>query len=65
MTKCPIEDFKMKLDKFLQNVSDQPSVSGLTPGACTAQAVASNSILDQVKKVPGIDRSGYFVRDFN
>ena len=58
MTKCPIEDFKVKLDTFLENVPDQPSVSGLTPGACTAQAVASNSILDQLKKVPGVARRG-------
>ena len=43
----------MKLDQFLENFPDHPSVSGLTQGACTAQAVASNSNVDQVKKVPG------------
>ena len=58
MTKCPIEDFKMKLDKFLQKVPDQPSVSGLTPGVCTAQALASNSFMDQVRKVSGVDMRG-------
>ena len=36
MTKCGIEDFKMKLDKFLENVPDEPNVRGLVPGACTA-----------------------------
>ena len=51
MTKCGIEDFKMKLDKFLENVPDEPYVRGLVPGACTAEARPSNSIIDQVKMV--------------
>ena len=38
MTRCGIEDFKMKLDKFLKNVPDEPNVRGLVPGACTAEA---------------------------
>ena len=58
MTKCPLEDFKLKLDKFLEKVPDEPSVSGLTPAACTAEAVASNSILDQVRRVPGLRKRG-------
>ena len=51
MTRCGIEDFKMKLDKFLEIVPDEPSVRGLVPRACTADARPSNSILDQVKMV--------------
>ena len=51
MTRCSIDDFKMKLDKFLEGIPDEPSVRGLTPGACTAEARASNSLLDQVRRV--------------
>ena len=51
MTRCGIEDFKMKLDKFLENVPDEPNVRGLVHGACTADAKPSNSILDQGKVV--------------
>ena len=49
MTRCGIEDFKMKLDNFLENVPD--NMRGLVPGACTAVARPSNSIIDQVKMV--------------
>ena len=51
MTRCSIDEFKMKLDKFLEGIPDEPSVRGLTPGACTAEARASNSLLDQVRRV--------------
>ena len=47
MTKCSIDDFKMKLDKFLEGIPD----GGLPPGACTAEARASTSLLDQVRRV--------------
>ena len=50
LTKCSIEDFKMALDKYLENIPDEPSVSGLTPGGCTAEARASNSLLDQTRR---------------
>ena len=42
MTICGIENFKMKLDKFLENVPDEPNVRGLVPGACTAEARPSD-----------------------
>ena len=48
--KCSIEDFKMALDKYLEKIPDEPNVSGLTPGGCTAEARASNSLLDQTKR---------------
>ena len=50
MTKCSLEDFKMALDSYLAKVPDEPSVSGLTPGGCTPEARASNSLLDQAKR---------------
>ena len=50
-TKCSVNEFKMKLDKFLEGIPDEPSVSGLTPGACTLEARASNSLVDQVRRV--------------
>ena len=52
MTKCPLEDFKAALDQYLERVPDEPSMRGLTPGACTAEARPSNSILDQGKRSP-------------
>ena len=51
MTKRSLEDFKMALDSYLTKVPDEPSVSGLTPGGCTPEARASNSLLDQAKRI--------------
>ena len=51
MTRCGIDDFKIKLDKFLENVPDEPNVRGLVPRAFTPDDRPSNSILDQVKMV--------------
>ena len=34
-TGCSIDDFKRKLDKFLERVADEPDVRGLTPEAVT------------------------------
>ena len=51
MTKCAIDEFKMKLDHFLEKLPDEPSVSGLIPVACTSEARPSNSILDQVNRI--------------
>ena len=50
-TKCSVDEFKMKLDKYLEGIPDEPSMSGLTPGACTLEARASNSLVDQVRRV--------------
>ena len=41
----------MKLDKFLESIPDEPNVGGLTPGACTLEARASNSLVDQARRV--------------
>ena len=51
ITNCAVDDFKIKHDKFLESIADEPNTSGLTPGACTAEARASNSLVDQVKMV--------------
>ena len=37
-------------DKYLETVPDEPNVNGLTPGGCTEEARASNSLLDQTKR---------------
>ena len=52
MTRCSLDDFKLALTK----VPDEPSVSGLTPGGCTPEA--SNSILDQAKRINLAGRGG-------
>ena len=51
MTKCSIDEFKTKLDKFLESIPDEPNMRGLTPGACTMEARASNSLVDQIRRV--------------
>ena len=51
MTKCTVEEFKAKLDTFLEKVPDEPSMRGLVPAAFTADARPSNSILDQVRRI--------------
>ena len=55
ITKCPLEDFKMALDVFLETVPDEPRVSGLTPGGC-AESGPSNSLLHQVRRAAGVSR---------
>ena len=63
MTKCPLDEFKLALDNYLSKIPDEPNVSGLTPGGCTAEARAFNSILDQSKRIPltGHGMEGYIV----
>ena len=53
MTKCSIAEFKEELDKYLMTIPDEPSVSGLTPSASTADAQPSNSLLHQRPLQPG------------
>ena len=53
MTKCPLEDFNMKLDKYLSRIPDEPSVDGLTLAGCTSEARPSSWILDQARRLPG------------
>ena len=51
MTKCSLGEFRMALSIYLYKITEDPSVSGLTPRGCTAEARASNSILDQCKRI--------------
>ena len=46
-TKCSIDD-----------IPDEPSVKDLTPLGCTSEARPSNSILNQIGRVPGLQRRG-------
>ena len=48
-SKCAVslDDFKEKLDQYLESISDQPRIDGLSPG------VATNSILHQTKRGQG------------
>ena len=56
MTKVSVDDFKEKVDKYLENIPDEPHVDGLIPSGCNLfSAAPSNSILDQVR---GIRRPG-------
>ena len=57
-SKCSTDDFKMKLDKYLERVPDEPNVSGLTPGGSTTDDRPSNSILDQLRRVQGSSVDG-------
>ena len=47
MTKCSLDIFKEKLDKYLEIVPDEPSVAGLTPATCSPDGRPSNSLLHQ------------------
>ena len=59
ITKCEIDEFKMKLDKYLELVPDEPNVRGLIPGASDSNSRPSNSLIDQVKRARlTVHRSG-------
>ena len=45
-----LDDFKMALDKFLENVPDEPKIDGLTPGTQNSSGIYSNSLLHQTKR---------------
>ena len=48
ISKVKVEEFKEKLDKYLQQIPDEPNVESLTPSACDMfTAAPSNSIVDQ------------------
>ena len=48
ISKVSVEEFKEKLDKYLELIPDEPNVEGLTPSACDMfTAAPSNSIVDQ------------------
>ena len=50
MTQCHIDDFKFKLDHFLNTIPDEPKVPTLTPSASNMiTANPSNSLVDQIR----------------
>ena len=52
ITNVPVDDFKYHLDKYLENIPDEPRTEGLTPSACDLfSAAPSNSIIDQARAV--------------
>ena len=52
LSKRSIDDFKLKLDKYLEAVLDQPKTSDLTPFASNRfDARTSNSIVDQKRRL--------------
>ena len=52
LTNCTVEEFKFKLDLYLNKVPDEPKVDGLTPSACDQfTGKPSNSIIDQARKL--------------
>ena len=49
---CSIDEFKTKLDLFLEKIPDEPKCDGYTPSACNqVTARPSNSIIDQSTKL--------------
>ena len=50
MTRCHIDDFKFKLDNFLNTIPDEPKVPHLIPTASNMMtANPSNSLVDQIR----------------
>ena len=50
ITNCSVDEFKSKLDQFLENIPYEPRVSNLVPTASSqVTARASNSLVDQIK----------------
>ena len=48
LSKISIEEFKLALDKYLNNIPDEPKLPGYVPTACDQfTASPSNSILNQ------------------
>ena len=47
MRNCSILDFKMKLDKYLETIPDEPQTNSMIPSACDNMARPSNSVLHQ------------------
>ena len=49
-TKVGIDEFKLKLDKYLESIPDEPKMENYTPNICSqTTGKASNSIIDHAK----------------
>ena len=58
LSRISVDDFKSKLDKYLETLPDEPKVGDYTPSACSQVTMApSNSIIDLgrtvTKRKPG------------
>ena len=53
LKRISLDDFKMKLDKYLEKVPDEPAMPGLTPGASDDMARTTNSLIYQARRVGG------------
>ena len=52
VTKCTVEEFKTKADKFMAKLPDEPHIGGLIPAACDQLTAAlPNSIPDQIRRM--------------
>ena len=50
MRKVPVEEFKSKLDLYLQSIPDEPYLNGYIPTSCDQfSGSPSNSIMDQAR----------------
>ena len=50
LTNIPLEEFKSKLDSYLETLPDEPQLANYTPSTCNqVTAKPSNSIVDNAK----------------
>ena len=49
MKKCSVDDFKEKLDQFLETIPDEPRCPGLTPSVVTPGGAPTNSLLYTIR----------------
>ena len=50
LTKISVDQFKYKLDVYLQSIPDEPSLHGYVPSVCNQlSGIPSNSLVDHVK----------------
>ena len=50
LTKIGIEDFKLKLDKYLEAIPDEPKIPNYTPSTCNqTTGNPTNSIIDHAR----------------
>ena len=59
LSRISLEDFKMKLDKHLEIIPDEPKIGGLVPNTSNqVTMLPSNSILDHAKTISNRGQGG-------
>ena len=59
LTRISLEDFKIKLDKHLENIPDEPKIGGLVPNTSNQiTMLPSNSIIDHAKTISNRGQGG-------